>query len=323
MPQCFYRFASNPGKSFIDKIVKNKGKQNQKSIKSARRGGGNLLSAFVLTMILPILVLCLTVDEQKAARNLNVFSPHLLNSQNYGTFLHNSRAHAGINCNSCHQRTDNSITPKFAGHSACINCHLTQFVTPQSPMCAICHANVSTPSAPLRAFPAKFNERFNMKFDHAAHNRGAGRPANGCVACHKPLRGGVALSIPVSLNAHNQCYSCHTPNRFVGGRDLGSCNMCHSQANYRRTPTSAAAYQASFSHADHSARQRLNCADCHSVIAGAPQTRQVGSPAVGQHFSSNRAMKCMTCHNDKRAFGDRNFANCKLCHTKATFRMSR
>jgi len=99
--------------------------------------------------------------------------------------------------------------------------------------------------------------------------------------------------------------------------------MCHSQAGYRRTSTSAAAFQASFSHADHGARQRLNCADCHSITAGAPQTRQVSSPVVGQHFSSNRAMKCMTCHNDKRAFGDRNFANCKLCHTKATFRMTR
>jgi len=309
--------------------MKNNGKRNHKKFYSAGRGGRIFLSAFVLTMILPILVLCLTTDEKNEARDLNIFSPHRLsnnlsnNLQNYGTFSHSVRAHADINCNSCHQRTDNSITPRFAGHSACINCHLTQFVTPQSPMCAICHSNVQSASAPLRAFPAKFNERFNMKFDHAAHNRGAGRPANGCVACHKPLRGGVALSIPANLNAHSNCYSCHTPNRVVGGRDIGSCSMCHSQAGYRRTSTSAAAFQASFSHADHGARQRLNCADCHSITAGAPQTRQVSSPVVGQHFSSNRAMKCMTCHNDKRAFGDRNFANCKLCHTKATFRMTR
>jgi hypothetical protein len=300
--------------------VKNKGKLNRKNYKSAR---GSLLFAAVLSLILPVLVLCFSDKEQNAARNLNIFSPHLLNSQNYGTFSHSVRAHADINCNSCHQRNDNSVTPRYAGHNACINCHLTQFVTPQSPMCAICHSSVQSSPAPMRAFPARFNERFNMKFDHAAHNRGAGRPADGCVACHKPLRGGVALSIPVNLNAHSNCYSCHTPNRVVGGRDIGSCSMCHSLAGYRRTPTSGVAFQANFAHSDHGARQRLGCNDCHSVKAGAPQSRQVSSPVAAQHFSSSRAMNCMTCHNEKRAFGDRDFANCKRCHTKASFDMIR
>lgn len=305
-------------------MKKKHGANNRKISKSAARRGRHLFFAGVLALILPILVLCFSEDQKNSIVNLTIFSPHLLNiAQDYGTFSHSVRAHAEINCNSCHQRTDNSIKPKFAGHSACINCHLTQFVTPQSPMCAICHSTVRISPAPMRSFPTRFNERFNMKFDHAAHNRGAGRPAEGCVACHKPLRGGVALSIPVNLNAHNQCYSCHTPNRVVGGRDIGSCNMCHSQSGYRRTSTNAAAFQASFSHAEHGSRQRLNCNDCHSVKAGAPQSRQVSSPIVAEHFASSRAMSCLTCHNDKRAFGDRNFDNCKLCHTKATFSMPR
>jgi hypothetical protein len=243
--------------------------------------------------------------------------------QNYGVFSHSVRAHAEINCNSCHQRSDNSATPRFAGHSSCIDCHLSQFVTPQSPICSICHSNVQTASAPMRAFPTSFNERFNMKFDHAAHNRGDGRPAEGCAACHKPLRGGVALSIPVNLAAHNQCFSCHTPNRTVGGRDIGSCSTCHSIANYRRTPTTGVAFRANFSHADHGSRQRLGCADCHTVRAGAPQSKQVSSPIATKHIASSRAMNCMTCHNDKRAFGDRDFANCKRCHTGPTFDMIR
>lgn len=303
--------------------MKNKRKIRQNSNRARR--GANFLLAFAFVMILPVLILFFAAEERVSAREIIFSSPHRVsnNAQNWGTFSHSSRSHSGINCNSCHQRTDNFITPRFPGHSACINCHLTQFVTPQTQMCLICHSNVQTSAAPLKAFPAKFNERFNMKFDHVAHNRGAGRPANGCVACHKPLRGGVALSIPVGIRAHSQCYSCHTPNRFVGGRDLGSCSMCHAQANYRRTSTNAAAFQASFSHADHGARQRLNCSDCHSLAAGAPQGRQVSSPVVAQHFSSTRAMKCMSCHNDKPTFGDRDFANCKLCHTKATFSMRR
>lgn len=299
------------------------GKPYQKLAGPARYGG-SFSFAFVLALVLPILVLCFSGDEKEL--NLEVSSPHRQLSfglQNYGTFSHSTSAHANINCNSCHQRSDNSITPRFAGHSACIECHLTQFVTPQSPMCAICHSSVQTSPAPMKSFPASFNERFNMKFDHAAHNRGEGRPGDGCIACHRSLRGGLALSIPVNLTAHNQCYSCHTPNRVVGGRDIGSCNTCHSLAGYRRTSTNSAAFQASFSHAAHGSRQRLSCTDCHTVKAGAVQSRQVSSPAVSQHFSSNRAMKCMTCHNDSRAFGDRDFENCKRCHTKSTFSMPR
>ncbi len=309
-------------------MKKYNGANNRTSIIVARQRGNRLLFAGILALILPIVILCASSDEsieKNAAKASSVFSPHRVfsNLQNYGTFSHSVRAHADINCNSCHQRGDNSITPRFAGHSACIDCHLTQFVTPQSPLCAICHSNVQSSAAPMRAFPASFNERFNMKFDHAAHLRGAGRPADGCVACHKPLRGGVALSIPVNLNAHNNCYLCHTPNRVVGGRDIGSCNMCHSLGSYRRTSTNGVAFQANFAHADHGARQRLGCTDCHSVKAGAPQTKQVSSPIAAEHFSSSRAMNCMTCHNDKRAFGDRDFANCKRCHTKASFDMIR
>ena len=298
-------------------------RQNHHKIffKSANR----LVLTVSLAMILPIVVLCLSFEEENTNSEISIFSPHRLlsNQQNNGNFSHRTRAHADINCNSCHQRSDNSITPKFAGHSACIDCHLTQFVTPQSPMCAICHSNVQNSPPPMRAFPTNFKEQFNMKFDHAAHNRGGGRPAQGCVACHKPIRAGVAQSIPVNLNAHNQCYSCHTPNRVVGGRDIGSCNMCHSLSGYRRTSTNAVAFQANFSHSDHGARQRLGCADCHSVKAGAQQTKQVSSPIVAEHFSSSRAMSCMNCHNDKRAFGERNFANCKRCHTKPSFNMIR
>ena len=309
-------------------------KRNRKisgRIRQPRARGKRFLFAFFSVLLLPLLVLCLTDVEKKSASvliDLSVASPHrsasLFNVQNYATFSHSVRAHADINCNSCHQRPDNSATPRFAGHAACIDCHLNQFVTPQSPLCAICHSNVQTSPAPLKNFPANFNERFNMKFDHAAHNTGDGRPSEGCAACHQPTRRGSAnLSIPVNLNAHNNCYTCHTPNRNYGGRDIGSCNTCHALGGYRRTSTNAAAFQASFSHAQHSARQKLACADCHSVKAGMPQSRQVTSPVLAQHFSSNRATNCMTCHNDRRAFGEKDFANCKLCHTRASFQMPR
>jgi c(7)-type cytochrome triheme protein len=201
---------------------------------------------------------------------------------------------------------------------------LAQFVTPNIPLCNICHTDLSAAGAPLKNFPENFKESFNVKFDHAEHMRGEARPQQGCAFCHdRPLRRGVALSIPATLSAHGNCYTCHTPeSRSSAGRDIGSCGACHEQAPYARTSTNAVAFRLSFSHADHGARQRLGCADCHSIIAGLAQSRQVSAPRTVEHFATGRAMSCLTCHNGKRAFGgDLAFLDCKRCHKGPTFRM--
>ncbi|MEP6923814.1 MAG: cytochrome c3 family protein [Pyrinomonadaceae bacterium] len=304
--------------------MKNYFATTEKSAVITSRCHRQLLSVGLFSLII-IAVTAIFPTAWKTPIEAAVISAHESEkaAQNYGVFSHAVREHAQINCDSCHRRSDNSITPKFAPHAACTDCHLAQFVTPQTQMCLICHADVGSAPAPMRSFPAHFNERFNMKFDHAAHLQGEARPTEGCAACHLPLRRGVALSIPVNQDAHNQCYSCHTPNRVVGGRNIGSCSTCHSLNNYRRTSTGAKAFQASFSHASHSARQKLSCNDCHSVKAEVSQGRQVASPIVAEHFASNRAMSCLNCHNDRRSFGDRDFANCKRCHTGASFQMKR
>ena len=241
----------------------------------------------------------------------------------YSKFVHTSQRHASLACNACHTRADNSATPKFPGHAACTKCHLAQFVTPNVPMCVICHSDVKSAAAPLKAFPPSFNESFNVKFDHAQHMTGSARPANGCQACHgRSTARGAALVIPVGLNAHNGCYSCHTPaSKSASGRDLASCGVCHDEKAYRRTPTNARSFRYAFSHAQHGRRERLNCADCHRLTAGAPQSRQVSSPAPVEHFPAG-GMNCSTCHNGKRSFGgDLAFDDCARCHRGASFRM--
>ena len=244
----------------------------------------------------------------------------------YSTFKHNSQKHASLACNSCHQRGgDNSATPRFPGHKACTGCHVGQFVTPAVPMCVICHTEVSSSNPPLKSFPSKFNESFNVKFDHAQHMTGSARPQSGCAACHSRLggRGAAALSIPASLSAHNQCYACHTPSsKSASGREIASCGVCHDEKAFSRTVTNARSFRFAFSHAKHGPGQRLGCTDCHNLTAGAPQSRQVSSPAPSEHFANARGSTCLTCHNGKRSFGgDLSFTDCKRCHTAATFRM--
>ena len=233
-------------------------------------------------------------------------------------FSHRTERHASLACNSCHARPDNSPTPRWPGHKACTDCHVQQFVTQGGQLCLVCHANVEGGNPPLKAFPGLAD--FNMRFDHAKHLEGGARPEQGCASCHQPARRGVALTIPAGASAHENCYSCHTPQARGSAGDIASCSTCHAQGGYRRTPTTARAYSVSFSHAAHGARQRMSCDDCHSVRAGAGQGRQVTSPQPTQHFGSARARSCMTCHDNRRAFGGDDFADCKRCHKGQTFR---
>lgn len=174
----------------------------------------------------------------------------------------------------------------------------------------------------MRAFPSKFNESFNAKFDHAQHNSGDARPSSACAACHSAsLRRGTAMTIPAGINAHTNCYQCHTPGKTTSaGRDISNCGTCHAAAPYRRTPTTSVAFSASFRHDQHSSRQRLNCNDCHSLKAGLAQSRQVSSPRTSQHFPPGRVLSCATCHNNKKAFGEKDYDDCARCHVGPTFR---
>ena len=238
------------------------------------------------------------------------------NPSKYAVFSHAVKEHRDINCNECHKRQDNSVNPTFAGHSSCIECHFEQFVTENSSMCSICHTDVKNAPAPMRSFPARFNENFNMKFDHAAHMKPGARPEQGCAACHQTFGKGVAMSIPAGINSHANCYTCHTPEAVVNGKNIGSCNTCHNTGNYLRTLTTSKAYNTSFSHSKH---QRLSCTDCHTVKANEAQGRQVASPVVEMHHYKGRDLSCAGCHNDRIAFGVAIFTNCRLCHLGPTF----
>jgi c(7)-type cytochrome triheme protein len=123
------------------------------------------------------------------------------------------------------------------------------------------------------------------------------------------------------LNAHQICYECHSPGKQASS--LSSCGVCHALGTYSPTSTIARAYRLSFSHADHGARARLSCTNCHNVrVQGLPQATQVSSILPAQHFAHPRGQNCVTCHNGQRAFGDTDTRDCKRCHKGETFRIT-
>jgi c(7)-type cytochrome triheme protein len=235
-------------------------------------------------------------------------------AQRFAAFSHATPQHARMPCLLCHRRETNAARPVLPGHSPCAGCHAQQFADPASPICAICHTNAA--SGALKAFPGL--RSFNVRFDHAKHARGAARPRQACATCHKPERRGVALSIPAGTSAHATCFQCHTPRATAGGRDISSCGVCHQRGRYSRTPELAAAFRVNFSHASHRTAG-LGCNDCHDVRPGRAQKRQVTSPVASQHRAPAGAVSCATCHDNRRAFGGDDFADCKRCHQGDTW----
>jgi c(7)-type cytochrome triheme protein len=230
----------------------------------------------------------------------------------YSKFMHSSRNHSRLPCLLCHLRDSNSPIPRRpggSGHLPCAGCHAQQFSSPESPICTICHTDAK--SGALKSFPRL--KSFRMKFDHSLHVK---MGSVSCATCHKPSRGGVALSIPAGFNAHTTCYGCHTPRAQSGGRDISSCGTCHQLGGYSRTPGFAVAFRVGFNHAKH---QKVTCNECHQVRAGMPQRRQVTAPEPLNHHATGRGQSCMTCHDGKRAFGGDDFTVCKRCHTGATW----
>jgi hypothetical protein len=315
------------------------GRKTPHVTREASVSNGRTLSLVVLLLFSVCALLILTIDRRAVAltngAQVKLMSESLEAElflpapQDYSKFSHSyPREHAALSgrwsCSICHTRRDNSLEPKFPQHKDCISCHQTQFTTPDSPLCTICHQRegLNQQNPPLKKFPSL--RSFNAEFDHAQHTTGVAeaRSAQGCVACHAPARRGIAKTIPAGLGAHQTCYQCHTPGKQSGGVDISSCGSCHGIGRYAPTPVSARSFNLGFSHADHGTRHNLNCNSCHVVARrGLPQGRQVSSTFPSQHFPNTRAQTCMTCHNGQRTFGEANFNDCKRCHTGQTFRL--
>ena len=256
----------------------------------------------LVVLVFSVLFLSLVRNSNVSASSLTELDPTpLLNKDyehsqdqniNFSKFYHNNANHARLPCLLCHRRegtTAKPVLPGAGGHVPCTGCHAKEFANSSSPVCTICHTN--TQSGALKPFPAL--KSFNVKFDHSIHARGQ---KVSCATCHRPSRGGVAMTIPAGLNAHTTCYQCHAPRAKANGRDISSCGTCHKPGGYSRTSTQAAAFKVGFNHAKHGAAQKLTCNECHNVRAGMPQRKQVTAPLALNHHAPGGTTSCASCH---------------------------
>ena len=232
--------------------------------------------------------------------------PARVSSATFKEFSHKVPEHLQFECNTCHQREPKGTKSQFGGHESCIGCHMNEWIAEEQAICITCHSDLGTKDPPVKAFPVRFNEGFNTIFDHADHDSGAGKPAEGCAACHEPS--GRGRTIPAGFETHATCYACH---KAENKND--SCSVCHKFADYVRTLPSQYSPKIIFSHKDHA---RESCNECHKVKPDGLQGQQVSSIATLEH-RANPEFNCLECHNGRRAFSGNNPANfnCVRCHT--------
>lgn len=210
--------------------------------------------------------------------------------------------HSNLDCQSCHNPLGgNKMSAiKTAMHSG------------QSDSCATCHnesrAFGANDFSDCRKCHQEFADakQFGVSFSHSPHAK-----AN-CASCHKPLGKGTGFSIPSGQNAHNTCFQCHSPTKKGTNLNNGYCFSCHQPGKQGKFAMAGREVAGNFSHSKHKA---MNCSACHSIAGGG-----ISAPSAAMHKAAKGRQSCASCHNNQRAFGGDDFANCKLCHTGNNFK---
>ena len=178
--------------------------------------------------------------------------------------------------------------------------------------CASCHEDYHQNTLPNDCARCHVTDAFSPagKFDHNQ----AGFALVGqhqqveCKACHqKEIRNGKEFQVFTGLDFAN-CNSCHTD---AHQSNLGAnCKQCHTEESFsslaqiRRFNHNQTGFPLKASH------QRINCAGCHNMDAGAPR--------IFQDRLGLRPNECNSCHEDPHAnqFGNK----CVDCHNEKSFR---
>ena len=208
-------------------------------------------------------------------------------------------------CAVCHQRADNSVTPTFPGHSACIECHAKDFTNTASQMCIVCHTSPVDAQGTRISFPAKMSE-FGVKgFSHKDHMNPEKMKGEGevqrCDACHQ-FSNGVNASFP----SHQQCYSCHI---HQASQKLGECGVCHVDTKEslkftKGTGTALSLYN--FKHGSHI--KSASCDRCHRQTEKASKEARPDILEISTARGQRHTSACWSCHVQAKE------SVCTKCH---------
>ena len=225
-------------------------------------------------------------------------------------FNHNRAEHKKQDCSLCHQRVDNSTTPRFPGHASCLACHAADYTSSNNRLCIVCHQLPLEAQPKMAAFPARLIQFGLKEFSHKQHLDAAKMPSGTtvpkCDKCHQFDTGLIQASFP----GHPECYSCHThqPEGKLAG--CGACHADQSVALKFNKGTGNAFAIGNFTHGGHFKQGSIdrNCDKCHNLL-----NRDLQHPdilEINTARGQRRTSGCWTCHVQAHE------PVCSKCHVK-------
>lgn len=230
-------------------------------------------------------------------------------------------------CAFCHVRKDNSPTPVFPSHPACIECHQRDFTNRQSRMCEVCHTTPVDAKGTLIEFPKKQTEFGLKRFSHSQHGNSekmkgqmADMPGGvpECSKCHTFDQAKIVAGFP----HHPECFTCHAHEAMPSGQanppaqpaqaaqklnDCGTCHVKKDQALAFSRGTGPAFSLYNFRHGPHLAKNG-DCGKCHKATDAAAQPARADITEINVARGQRHHSDCWDCHVTARE------AACTKCH---------
>ena len=199
----------------------------------------------------------------------------------------NHKGQFGTDCGSCHKPTKWSDV--FYDHNTTsfplVGKHTTL-------ACSSCHTNGNFKGTPTDCYSC-----------HAAKDNHKGQFGTSCGSCHKPTK-------------WSDVFYDHNTTAFplVGNHAGVACTSCHTNGNFKGTPTDC--YSCHAAKDNHNGQYGTNCGSCHVPIGWGNvmfDHNATAFPLTGQHSS----LVCTQCHQSGQYTGLSNA--CSSCHSDPAF----
>lgn len=245
--------------------------------------------------------------------------------QQQAPFDHTRSEHK-LECSYCHLRPNNDPNPVLPYHAACIDCHVSDFTSSTSRLCAVCHQMPLASKVLALSFPDQLTQLGLKGFSHRDHMDTQKMPKETavptCRSCHKFDPKELVAGFP----SHPECYKCHT---HEAGQKLGICETCHAlnaEAFKYERGLGAPYNNYKFTHASHlnlkQAAIQYKCEKCHEIKEVLPGTIQADISKIKTILEGNfHTSDCWNCHDKKTGIAQetraekvqKEFSCCK-CH---------
>ena len=256
----------------------------------------------------------------------------------YNTLFPLNGQHQGVDCRECHE---NLVFEEAS--TDCISCHVDLHRNTVGSDCARCHTeenwlvdNITElhqeNGFPLLGVHAQIN---CIECHESETGLEFNRIGNECISCHLEDFNATTDPNHIASGFSLECTDCHLIEGFdwssefinhdffplVKGHDISDCNACHTNGDFKNTPTDCVAcHQEDFNNAqvpNHIASDfSTNCVECHTLDVDWMPAEYLAHDNLFPIYSGSHNGEwdaCVDCHLNPNDFSE---FTCTTCHER-------